>query len=161
MLVTRPKRILVVAHRTAATPTLLTALEQRAAEGPRQFTLLVPRASDGLRRFPDPADEVTGAAQDVLELALPLIEDAVGAPVDAVIGDADPLTAIRDATQSVEWDAFDEVVLSTLPRRVSRWLRNELADDIAALGLQVTVVVGRGYAVPARRPADVLVDAAA
>ena len=42
-----PARVLVVAHRTAATPQLLEAVRARAAAGPARFTLLVPRVAHG------------------------------------------------------------------------------------------------------------------
>jgi hypothetical protein len=38
-----PTRVLVVAHRTAATPTLLDEVRARSRRSPCSFTLLVPR----------------------------------------------------------------------------------------------------------------------
>ena len=49
-------RVLVVAHKTAATPALLDAVRERAARGPARFTLLVPNAAHGLHRVVDPED---------------------------------------------------------------------------------------------------------
>ena len=62
------RRILIVAHRTAASPKLLAAVAERAARGPCKFTLLVPRP------YWDPDTE---EAAITLELAIPLL-DAVG-----------------------------------------------------------------------------------
>ena len=135
-------RVLVVANRTAATPTLLKALEERAAQGPCRFSLLVPRSSHGLHRFVDPEDQGSGEAKDTLDLALPLIEEAVGGRVEGLIGDPDPLCAVEDA---VNLHGFDEVIISTLSRRVSRWLRLDLPHKVSGLGLPVTVVTAKGY----------------
>src|SRR3954454_2575046 len=73
---TSPQRVLVVAHRTAATPALIEAVRDRAARGPTSFTLLVPNSAHGLHRVIDPEDQEAGEAQTVLDLALPLLEDA-------------------------------------------------------------------------------------
>ena len=82
-------RVLVVAHRTAATPRLIEAVRARAKAGPCTFTLLVPRG------YWDPDTE---ASSLVLELALPLLEDAAGAPITGVVGASDPLLAVREAS---------------------------------------------------------------
>jgi len=129
-------RVLVVANRTAATPALLAAVTERAQRGPASFTLLVPNSARGLDRLSD-SDHSEEDAQATLELALPLLEQAAGAPVDGLIGDAEPLTAIHDA---VNVRGFDEVILSTLPQRVSRWLHLDLPSKLAGLGLPVTTV---------------------
>ena len=130
-------RVLVVANRTAATPSLLDAVRDRAARGPAEFTLLVPNPVRGLDRVTDPEDQDSNEARDVLELALPLMEDAAGGRVDGMIGDAEPLAAIQDA---INIHGFDEVILSTLSRRVSRWLHLDLPRKVAGLGLPVTTV---------------------
>jgi hypothetical protein len=132
-----PARILVVAHKTAATPALLQAVRERAARGPATFTLLVPNAAHGLHRVVDPEDVQTGEAHDVLELALPLLSEAAGSEVTGMIGDPAPLTAIQDA---VNVHGFDEIIISTLPARVSRWMKLDLPSKASGLGLPVTTV---------------------
>jgi hypothetical protein len=134
-------RVLVVAHRTAATPALLDAVRERAARGPATFTLLVPRVVHGLDRVTDPEDVEPDEAQLVLDLALPLLEDAVGGPVEGLIGDPEPLSAVQDA---VNLRGFDEIIVSTLPVRVSRWLRLDLPSKLSLLGLPVTTVSATG-----------------
>jgi hypothetical protein len=132
-----PARVLVVAHKTAATPALLQAVRERAARGPATFTLLVPNAAHGLHRVVDPEDVQTGEAHDVLELALPLLTEAAGSEVTGMIGDPAPLTAIQDA---VNVHGFDEIIISTLPARVSRWMKLDLPSKASGLGLPVTTV---------------------
>jgi hypothetical protein len=136
-------RVLVVAHRTAATPALLEVVRDRAASGPCTFTLLVPNTPHGLARVTDPEDESEDAALAVLALALPLLEEAAGAPVEGVVGDAEPLSAIQDA---VNLRGFDEIIISTLPSRVSRWLHLDLPRKAAGLGLPVTTVTAKDRA---------------
>ena len=121
-------RVLVVAHRTAATPRLLDEVRARARRSACAFTLLVPRP------YWDPETE---EAATTLELALPLLEEAAGGQVEGAIGDSDPFTAVA---QAVERGGFDEIIISTLPARVSHWLRRDLPHRVEALGLPVTIV---------------------
>jgi hypothetical protein len=130
-------RVLVVANRTAATPALLQAVRERAERGPCTFTLLVPNSAHGLHRLVDPEDQSASEAEAVLELALPLLEEAAGGHVDGIIGDPEPLAAIQDA---VNVRGFDEIILSTLPKRVSRWLHLDLPSKVGGLGLPLTTV---------------------
>jgi Mrp family chromosome partitioning ATPase len=125
----REPHVLVVAHRTAATPRLLEEVRRRAQAGPCRITLLVPRP------YWDPDTE---EAELVVELAVPLLERAAGGHVDAVIGDSDPVEAVRAVTASAD---VDEVIVSTLPQRVSQWLRRDVPSRVRALGLPVTVVI--------------------
>ena len=133
-------RVLVVAHKTAATPALLDAVRTRAAQGPARFTLLVPNAAHGLHRVVDPEDQESSEVDQVLALALPLLQEAAGAPVEGIIGDASPLDAIQDA---VNVRGFDEIIISTLPTRVSRWVKLDLPSKLRGLGLPVTTVTAR------------------
>jgi hypothetical protein len=132
-----PTRVLVVAHRTAATPALQHAVRERAARGPCAFTLLVPNVAHGLHRIVDAEDQDEDAAQSVLALALPLLEEAAGGHVEGIVGDPEPLNAVQDA---VNLRGFDEIIVSTLPVRVSRWLRLDLPSKIGGLGLPVTTI---------------------
>jgi hypothetical protein len=129
--------VLVVAHKTAATPALIDADRERAARGPCAFTLLVPNPVHGFDRVADPEDAASSEGAQVLDLALPLLEDAVGGPVEGMLGDPDPLAAIQDA---INLRGFDEVIVSTLSRRMSRWLHLDLPRKVAGLGLPVTTV---------------------
>ena len=128
----RPEsRVLIVAHRTAATPGLLDAVGKRARRGPCAFTLVVPRP------YWDPDTE---EAALTLALALPLLDEAAGGHVEGVVGDSDPLVAARELLVG---ENFDEVIVSTLPEHVSRWLRRDLPHRIEQLGVPVTVVTAR------------------
>ena len=123
-----PARVLIVAYRTAATPLLLNAVRARANRSPCSFTLLMPRP------YWDPD---TDEAVVTLELAIPLLEQAAGGHVDGVIGNNDPFVAVREAITNI---GFDEILISTLPARVSHWLRRDLPRRVEQFGLPVTVV---------------------
>jgi hypothetical protein len=133
-------RILVVANKTAATPALLEAVRERASRGPCEFTLLVPNTTHGLHKVVDPEDQSQNEAETTIELALPLLEQAAGTQVDAMIGVPEPLAAIQDA---VNLHGFDELIISTLPSKVSKWLKLDLPHKAAGLGLPVTTVTAQ------------------
>jgi hypothetical protein len=122
------RRILVVANRTAATPALIDEVRRCASEGACRFTLLVPRA------FWDPDTEESAIT---LELAIPLLDEAAGSHVEGMLGDTDPFAAVSAALADGQ---YDEIIISTLPARVSRWLHLDLPARVQRLGLPVTVI---------------------
>ena len=130
-------RILVVAHKTAATQPLLDAVRERAARGPSAFTLLVPNPAHGLHKVVDAQDQGPGEAQEVLDEALPKLSAAAGSEVEGVVGDADPVAAVQDA---INLRGFDEIIISTLSPRLSRWLKLDLPSKVAGMGLPVQTV---------------------
>lgn len=133
-----PERILVVAHQTAATAPLLDAVKARAQQSPASFHLVVPQQPHGLDRLMDPQDHGRSEAERALADALPQLSAAAGSEVTGEIGDPEPLMAIQDA---VNLGGYDEIIISTLPLGVSRWLRLDLISKTKALGLPVTHVL--------------------
>jgi hypothetical protein len=132
-----PTRVLVVAHKTAATQPLLDAVKERAARGPSTFTLLVPSTAHGLHKVVDPEDQDSAEADGVLTDALPKLTAAAGSEVGGLVGSHNPHVAIEDA---VNIHGFDEIIISTLSPRVSRWLKLDLPSKLSGLGIPVTTV---------------------
>jgi hypothetical protein len=132
-----PAHVLVVAHQTAATPGLLDAVRSRAARGPAMFHLVVPQQAHGMHKVVDPQDAGADEAQLVLDAALPKLSDAAGQEVTGSVGDAEPLMAIQDA---VNLGHYDEIIISTLPLGISRWVKLDLISKARGLGLPVTHV---------------------
>ena len=120
------KQVLVVASKTASSARLIKEIEARAAAGGCRFTLLIPDASD------------RETAHRTLELVLPPMRQAASAPVTGLVDGPDPFESVQRA---VEQGSFDEIIVSTLPRRVSKWLHRDLITRVEGLGLPVTAVV--------------------
>ena len=121
-------RVLIVANRTASTFRLVEAVRERAEAGPCQFALLIPDVTDRKQ-----ADWTMETAQRVLR-------PAARGKIEGLVGGSDPYESVKAA---VEAGSFDEVMISTLPRRTSKWLRRDLARRVEGLGLPVTVIVAR------------------
>jgi len=136
-----PTRVLLIANRTAATRALLDAVSRRADMGDARFHLLLPAVPRGLHRLVDPEVAGRAEAQERLEAALPHLSAATGTEVTGEVGDADPMAALHDTLYR---QPFDEIIVSTLPRRVSRWLRLDLPSKARGLGLPVTLVEADG-----------------
>jgi len=122
-----PARVLVVANQTAATPALASALAGRVRQSPARFHLLVPSATG--------ADEEQ--TKRVLDAALPTLSKSAGNDVTGSIGESDPVAAIKDA---ISRDRYDEIIVSTLPLRASKWLKQDIVSKLRPLGLPVSHV---------------------
>jgi hypothetical protein len=120
------RNVLVIANLTATSDELLDALKVRAAREAAAFTLIVPATSFGGGR---------AAAAKQLDEAVEHMRDA-GLEVEGSVGDADPMTAVTES-----WDPrrYDEIILSTLPTGVSKWLQVDLPHRVAKLTGAVVV----------------------
>ena len=137
-----PAKVLVVANRTADSDEVRAALVERARGGPIEVTLLAPAAWEVI----DPHGGRQSAWRR-LSAALRRL-DAVGISARGVVGDADPVTAVRDIWHA---ERFDEVIVATLPQHLSRWLRLDLPHRVEQLtGRPTRHVVAREQSVAAR-----------
>lgn len=132
-------RVLLVANRTAANTALLDAVRTRALRGFVEFHLVMPATPQGLHRVADPDVAGRRAARERLARALPLLSAAAGKDVTGHVGDTNPLAAVADA---LNLEGFDEIIVSTLPWRLSRWLRVDLPSKLRGLGVPVRHVTG-------------------
>jgi len=94
---------------------------------------------DVLRR---PVTDVDATAQARQRLSLMLDGLAeLGVPVAGDLGSCDPLEAIEKLRAGRQ---FDEIIVTTLPRHVSRWLRAGLPHQAERrFGLPVTTIITR------------------
>jgi GABA permease len=118
-------RYLVVANRTLGGEHLLAKVRECLVAGPGEFHVLVP-ASHPARDFTWTEGSDRAAAEERLAEALARFR-AAGATVTGEVGDAQPLDAIGDVLRR---EKFDEIILSTLPPGVSRWLGQDLPHRV-------------------------------
>ena len=113
------RRYLVVAHRTLGGAHLLEELHRRREEDPYcTFHLIVPEYHPSNRTWTE--HQVQLAAKQVLDEMLErLAEVRIGATGE--IGDANPVYAVGSALRREGRDAFAGIILSTLPKGISRW----------------------------------------
>jgi hypothetical protein len=135
------KRYLVVANQTLGGEHLISKVRQLMAEGPCQFHIVVPATPAG-EQLTWTEGEAAAIAQDRLDRGLARFR-ALGAEADGEVGDKNPILAIRDALNGT----FDEIVLSTLPPGISKWLKLDLPSRVAShFNLPVTHLVGESEA---------------
>jgi hypothetical protein len=142
------RSVLVVANQTAESDELLAELRERAEQDECEFTILIPATPHGISWA---ANMNAGKGHEEAELhrdALVARMRASGVEVrEAVVGDPDPLAAITDACNLA---SYDELIVSTLPHHVSKWLHLDLPRKAAhATGLPVTSVEASKAKTPA------------
>ena len=127
---------LIVGNQTLDSPELADAIRGRVAKGPSTFHLVVP-ATPISRGFTWDEHEAWAAAQERLETALERLR-ATGVEASGEVGVADPIEATRDALRQHE---VDEVILSTLPPGISRWLGQDIPTRLkGSIDVPVSVV---------------------
>ena len=150
------RRYLVVANQTLGGPNLLDAIRDRLARGPAEFWVLAPAtpithlttdfgALSGAfpvdpTVFPTAAeirDEGIAVATSNLDTELSRLHE-IGATADGAVGDPNPMVAIERAVAEQQ---FDEILLSTLPPGISRWLAMDLPSRVRRkINIPLTVV---------------------
>ena len=130
-------KVLVVANRTAESDELLEALKARAERGPAVFTLLVPATPHGVSWAAD-MHSGEGEATQHLDRAVERYRAAGLEVAECKVGDPDPVACVEDA---VNFADFDEVIVSTLPKHLSKWLKLDLPSRVGRVtGLPTTHV---------------------
>jgi hypothetical protein len=141
--------VLIVANQTIGSAELTAAVTQRIASGAR-FHLLVPvpptppsAISVGLAAVESAATafmvlpDLRALAEERLESGLEWLR-ALGADATGEVGMIDTVAAV---VAVVERDQVEEIIVSTLPSRISKWLRQDLPHKIEKnVTVPVTVV---------------------
>jgi hypothetical protein len=146
------RQILVVANQTLGGEQLKDVVRARIAQGPCEFTLVVPVA-------PASADVAADFMSEVLvDLSSSTYEAAriqavrrlhagiqaltkCGATIDGDIGVQNPVDAVGHCLAA---SSYDEIIVSTLPTLLSRWLLQDVPHRIQRkFKLPVTTVSAR------------------
>ena len=131
------RRYLVVANQTLGGEALLQQIRETLFWGASAFHLVVP-ATPGKDHLTYTEGAARALAEQRLNDGLARFR-AEGAEVTGEVGDASPMLAIADALRG---QTFDEVILSTFPPSISRWVRLDLPRRVRRrYGLPVTHVV--------------------
>jgi hypothetical protein len=129
-------KLLVIANRTIDADKIRDAIVSRATGGPLEVTLVAPVLSGAgsmRTRRTATAQRLDGAVKRLTE---------AGVKAEAIVGDADPMVAVKDA-----WDPrrFDEVIVVTPPTGLPRWMPADLPHRVERLtAARVTHVVAAG-----------------
>jgi hypothetical protein len=121
------RRYMILANQTLGGDELVQFVRDRAAEDECEFRVVVPAHPEEGRRL----------AGEQLKGSLKRLTDA-GLPAEGQIGDPDPMVAVEEALG--RWQV-DEIVVATLPPRLSRWMHQDLPRRLEQrFGLPVTHV---------------------
>jgi hypothetical protein len=146
-------RYLVVANQTIAEAPLAEAIAARLRAGNCEFFIVVPATP--------PHELLTwtdGGARSIAKRRLAeaiAVLRACDASVDGEAGDPSPVVAAADALR--RGPAYDEIIVSTFPPGVSRWLKMDLPSRLARMSrLPVCHLIASPYAAPASGGSDSL-----
>jgi hypothetical protein len=120
-------------------------LKERAAAGDAVFTLLVPSTPHGVAWA---ADMHSGGdeAEGHMNTAVERMRSAGLNVKECKVGDPDPIAAVQD---EVNFASYDEIVVSTLPGGISKWLKLDLPHRVErTTGLPTTHVLAQEAKVP-------------
>jgi len=150
------RKYLVVANQTLLGAGLRDEISKRIGAGPSSFYVLVPNtraahyltvpAAGGILPMPSVVDydapvsdeDASAQAQRRLDQTVADLAD-LGVPVEGGLGDPNPVEAI---SALLEERRFDEIIVATLPRRLSRWLRADVPSKAERrFGLPVTTII--------------------
>jgi hypothetical protein len=155
------RRCLVVANRTLLGAELRAELRKRIEAGASSFYLLVPNTSAAdyhavteasgvlppslawwATDYRGPATDQEASAQARRRLSQMLADlAALGVAVEGDLGSPQPLEAMEKVLIDHQ---FDEIIVATLPRRISRWLGADLPRQAERrFGLPVTTIITR------------------
>ena len=148
------RQILVVANQTLGGERLKEVVRERIGQGPCTFTLVVPvvpDAADAIADFGVAAEMGPGGPSTTYESAriqavrrlaagIQALSE-LGASVDGDIGAQDPVKAVG---HSLAAGTYEEIIVSTLPKTVSRWLHQDIPHRIQRkFKIPVTTVTAR------------------
>jgi nucleotide-binding universal stress UspA family protein len=142
-------RYLIVANQTIGGEQLTAKLDELSGAGPCTFRFLVPVTdTEGLHQWDYPPIDrvIPDAHQIAAALAQGRLDHELGrlrrSGIDAS-GEVVEALPVGRAQELLDEEHFDGVVVSTLPRRLSRWLVMDLPHRIARLSdVPVTHVEG-------------------
>ncbi|MGH2760876.1 MAG: hypothetical protein ACRDKJ_15100 [Actinomycetota bacterium] len=130
------RRYLVVANQTLGGEALLEKLRSLTEAGPSSIHVVVP-ATHPRKQWTWTEGESLAIARRRLDRALERF-GGLAADVTGEVGNERPVDAIRAALRERQ---VDEIILSTLPSGLSRWLGQDLPSRVArAFGVPVTHV---------------------
>jgi hypothetical protein len=118
-----PATILVLANETADTDALLDVIE-RSAGGDANVLVVAPALNSRVRHRASDEDAARGQAKERLQRSVEQL-NAAGVDATGMIGDADPLQAMRDA---LAWFPADLLIVATHPAGRSNWLATNLVE---------------------------------
>jgi hypothetical protein len=144
------RRYLIIANRTLVSPGLEQLVHECVAAHPCEFHVLVPQAFTPTIYAVDPMGLIDlRLHQTTIDYARHEAEERLdhfretfarqGVLITGEVGCSDPLAAARNVVERL---LFDEIIVSTLPPGVSRWLKMDLANRVQrAFELRVTPLV--------------------